>query len=252
MSGADVCRCLRADFRTASAGIIFVTGRDSMADIEAAFDAGADDYIIKPVHQRELLARAQALLRRGKELRGLSPVTGLPGNFVILTEISRLIDGRASFALIYADLDNFKSYNDRYGFLQGDHAILVTANCLRTALDGVETEPRFLGHVGGDDFVLLVGSDDAESVANAVTTGFDASAPLLYADEDLKRGQLETIGRSGTRMNTPLMTISMGISSTSRREFRAPHDAVAVATELKALAKESRGSCWRVDRRQTG
>ena len=250
VSGSEVCRALRADFTTSSSGIIIVTGRNSLADVEAGFDAGADDYIIKPFRPRELLARAQSLLRRGKELRGLSPLTGLPGNFVILSEIARLLAVGVPFALIYADLDNFKAYNDRYGFLQGDDAILVTANCLKAALQDVETEPRFLGHVGGDDFVLLVGSDSAERVASEAAERFDAAAPLLYDDVDIERGHLITTTRGSSACETPLMTISMGIASTLIRDVKSAHEVVAAATELKAMAKSSPGSCWRVDRRR--
>ena len=151
----------------------------------------------------------------------------------------------------YADLDNFKAYNDRYGFLQGDDAILVTANCLKAALNDIDTEPRFLGHVGGDDFVLLVGSDSVERVAKEVAIRFDAAASLLYDGSDIERGQFVTTTRARSTRETPLMTISMGISSTSTRGFKSAHEAVAAATELKALAKASGGSCWRVDRRTT-
>lgn len=251
MSAPAACRSLRADVATASSGII-ITGRNSLAEIEASFDAGADDHILKPYRPRELLARAQSVLRRAKQLRGLSPLTGLPGNFVILNEISHRLAAAVPFALIYADLDNFKAYNDRYGFLQGDDAILLTAKCLEAALHDIDGEPRFLGHVGGDDFVLLVGTDSAALVAMEIATRFEAAAPLMYDNLDIKRGHLITATRTMTTCASPLMTISMGIATTLLRDTRSAHELVAVATEMKALAKSASGSCWRVDRRTAG
>lgn len=147
-SGADVCRALRADIATAAAGIIFVTGRQEVVDVIAGFDAGADDYVAKPFRPGELLARVQALLRRSQELRGLSPLTGLPGDFVIERELRRLMETKQPFALLYVDLDNFKAFNDRYGFLRGDDAIVFTAAVLRSVAQSIRREPRFVGHVG--------------------------------------------------------------------------------------------------------
>ncbi|MEY2422040.1 MAG: hypothetical protein QOI95_2107 [Acidimicrobiaceae bacterium] len=249
VSGAEVCRALRADFTTASAGIIFVTGRNGTADVVAGFDAGADDYITKPFDSAELIARAQALLRRSRELRGLSPLTGLAGNFVILREIERLVEKRSQFGLIYADLDNFKAYNDRYGFLRGDIAICATADVLTTALDHLVDEPRFIGHVGGDDFVLLVPEPRAEVTAARIVASFDAVVPALYDSTDAKRGRIEVAARDGSVRRCPLLTISMGIATTRTRLFASPHEAVSIATEVESLAKREARSCWKMDRR---
>jgi GGDEF domain-containing protein len=223
-----------------------------MTDVEAAFSAGADDYITKPFRSRDLLARAGALLKRAHELRGLSPLTSLPGNFVILSELAKLIEANRSFALVYADVDNFKAYNDRYGFLRGDDAILMTSQILTAALEHVEGEPRLVGHVGGDDFVMLVPESVVENVASEVVRRFDAAIPMLFDGIDLERGGLATAKRDGSTLLSPLMTISLGNAAAAVRHFASSHEVVATATEVKSLAKQQRGSCWRIDRRVLG
>jgi len=251
MTGRDVCRSLRADFTTASAGIIFVTASADNEDIVSGFEAGADDYISKPFQRDELLARVSAVLRRARELRGLSPLTGLPGNFVILREIKDLVESATTFALIYADLDNFKAYNDRYGFLRGDDAISTTARVLCEALETSTGHPRFLGHVGGDDFVMLVAPSDASGVARTVVAKFDAAAPSLYDQIDRGRGYIELTDRRGSLCQHNLLRISLGIATTETRVYSSPHEVVAVATEMKALAKREQASSWQVDRRSS-
>ena len=252
MDGLAVTRALRADALTASTSIILLTAKASMDDRVVGLAAGADDYITKPFDLDELLSRVRAALRRAQQLRGVSPLTGLPGNFEILRQLQFLLDQQPgpSFALIHADLDNFKGYNDHYGFVRGDQAIQATGELLLDELGRVATRPRFLGHVGGDDFAMIVPAGLAEDVAESMVSRFDMLVPLLYEPEDWDRGAVSVVGRDGVTRSLPFLTISLGIASTGTRDFDSPVEMAAVASEMKQFAKQHVGSTWRLDRRR--
>ena len=254
LDGLAVARALRSDALTASAGIILVTAKASLDDRLVGLAAGADDYITKPFDLDELISRVRAALRRSKQLRGVSPLTGLPGNFEILRQIEvMLLDaakGGPAFVLVHADLDNFKGYNDHYGFVRGDEAIKATAELLLEVVGEVVGRPRFAGHVGGDDFALILPAAVAETVAESVVRRFDQMVPTLYDPEDWARGSVPHTGRDGTPREQPFLAISLGMASTDTRPFSSPVEMAAVATEMKQFAKQHIGSAWRIDRRR--
>src|ERR687892_138850 len=162
----EVNQRLRRNPQTASTSIIMLTAKALSTDKVLGLTSGADDYIIKPFDPIELLARVKGTLRRAKEMRNLSPLTGLPGNIRIQEEIERQVREHHPFAVLYLDLDNFKTYNDKYGFVRGDRLIQGTARMLQDAVMANDTD-GFIGHVGGDDFVAVVEPDVAEDVAKA-------------------------------------------------------------------------------------
>ena len=252
LDGYQVCQRLRADPRTANASVIMLTAKSLSADKVMGLTAGADDYIAKPFDPPELVARVSSVLRRNRQMRELSPLTGMPGNFQISYELDRLVnDPEARWAVIYADLDNFKAYNDTYGFLRGDEAIKATARLLTQALARHPSSPQFAGHVGGDDFVLIVGADDVEALARDILSSFDDLAPTLYDEHAAAAGYIEVKDRQGTMHRFPLMTISLGIATTSHRRIASQWEASAIATEMKLLAKRTPGSNYELDRRRT-
>ena len=252
IDGVEVCRRLRADSRTAGVGIIMLTARTLRADRLAALGAGADDYIDKPFDPEELVARVEAALRRARSLRGASPLTGLPGNFEIQARLDeRIADGRP-FALLHADLDAFKAYNDHYGFVRGDAAIVFTARLIEEAVLSVGVEDTFLGHIGGDDFAVVAPPESAVEVAEAIIETFDRSVAALYDEQDRERRSIQVTDRRGWVHTHPFLTLSIGIASTSVRPLLSSTEAAAVASEVKELAKVEPGSTWRIDRRRTG
>ncbi len=249
MDGFELTRRLRQDPRTATVSIIMLTARGLSADKLEGFAIGADDYIVKPFDTPELLARIRGVLRRAKEMRAQSPLTGLPGNVRIEEEIDGLVERGTEFALLYADLDHFKAYNDHYGFMRGDQAIQATSSLLEDVSREVTGSDAFVGHVGGDDFVLIVSPDKAEEVANAIVARFDGQVPELYDPEDRERGYVEVANRRGELQRFPLLAISIGIATTERRAYAHYAEAVAVATEMKSFTKATAGSSWAIDRR---
>jgi diguanylate cyclase (GGDEF)-like protein len=212
-------------------------------------DLGADDYIVKPFDTPELLARIRGVLRRAREMRAQSPLTGLPGNVRIEEEIEARVDRGAQFALLYADLDHFKAYNDHYGFMRGDQVIQFTARLIEEVARQVAEGESFVGHVGGDDFVIITIPGAAEQLASSLVERFDEEASELYDDEDRAQGYLEVANRRGESQQFPLLAISIGVASTARRSYSHYAEAVAIATEMKSFTKATPGSSWAIDRR---
>jgi diguanylate cyclase (GGDEF)-like protein len=239
MDGLELTRRLREDPMTGTVSVILLTARGLSADKLEGFAVGADDYIVKPFDTPELLARIRGVLRRAKEMRAQSPLTGLPGNVRIEEEIDRRVAEGQAFAILYVDLDHFKSYNDHYGFMRGDQVI---------AVDVAGTD-AFIGHVGGDDFVVVCRHEHATAVAERLVARFDTDIQVLYDDADRERGYIEVENRRGELQRFPLVSISIGIASTERRRFKHYAEAVAIATEMKSFTKSHDGSSWAVDRR---
>jgi diguanylate cyclase (GGDEF)-like protein len=183
-------------------------------------------------------------------MRALSPLTGLPGNIRIQEEIRRLVSESEPFALLYADLDHFKAYNDHYGFVRGDRAIQVVARLSMEVVNEIVGPNAFIGHVGGDDFIIIVPPELAEVVAKSLCERFDQHVPLLYDRIDSERGAIEIEDRQGNLRRFPLLTISIGVASTENRPFEHFGEAVAVATEMKQFAKREPRSSYAMDRRK--
>ncbi len=249
IDGFEVAQRLRKNPQTASTSIIMLTAKALSADKVTGLQSGADDYIIKPFDPIELLARVKGTLRRAKEMRNLSPLTGLPGNIRIQEEIERQVRDGRPFAVLYCDLDNFKTYNDQKGFVRGDRLIQATARIIQDAVVHSDGAEGFVGHVGGDDFVAVVDPDIAEQVARSIAQRFDESRREFYEDEDLERGFVKMEDRKGELQDIPLVGISIGIASTQQRPFAHYGEAVAVATEMKQYAKRELGSSFAIDRR---
>jgi diguanylate cyclase (GGDEF)-like protein len=249
IDGFEVAQRLRKNPQTANTSIIMLTAKALSADKVTGLQSGADDYIIKPFDPIELLARVKGTLRRAKEMRNLSPLTGLPGNIRIQEEIERQVRERREFAVLYCDLDHFKAYNDQKGFVRGDRLIQATARIIQDAVVERAGADGFVGHVGGDDFVAVVPPDGAEDVAKRICERFDEARVDFYEPEDLERGYVRIEDRKGVLQDVPLVAVSIGIASTSKRQFAHYGEAVAVATEMKSFAKRESGSSYAVDRR---
>jgi len=249
LDGFEVAQRIRRDTRTSSCSIIMLTAKALSSDKVVGLSSGADDYIIKPFDPVELLARVKGTLRRAREMRALSPLTGLPGNVRVQEEIRRRVGEDHPFALLYADLDHFKAYNDHYGFVRGDRAIQALARVITETVHELIGPSGFVGHVGGDDFVMIVQPEAAESVAAHLVGRFDTEAPNLYDSLDAERGTIEVKDRQGNLRRFPLLTLSVGIATTTNRRFTHYGEAVAVATEMKQFAKRETGSSYAIDRR---
>lgn len=252
--GLAVLAALRDDPRTGHLPILLLTARARPSDAVGGLQAGADDYITKPFDGEEVVARIQAAIRRAREQRGRNPLTSLPGNDCITRRLTERVAQDRPTALLYVDLDDFKPYNDHYGFLRGDVVIRGLAHLLQNVLRDMQIEDGFIGHVGGDDFVVIVSPEHAEPVAQMVCDRFDALAPSLYDPDDRVAGSIEVPDRRGIPQRYGLLSLSIGIASTDRRLIQHREELVTAATEMKRFAKSrSRdGSRYAFDRRTEG
>ncbi len=253
MDGVEFCRRLRANPMTTGIAVIMLTAKALSVDKVVGLTAGADDYIIKPFDTLELVARVRSTLRRNREMRDVSPLTGLPGNNRIMAEIEHRVADKLAhdddYAVCYLDLDNFKAVNDAYGFLRGDQLIALLAETLLGAAIALDGPTPFVGHVGGDDFVLVCHPDQVEQCASAVIAEFEHKSPMLYDEEDRERAYLEVLDRQGVARTYALPTISVGVVTSVRRRFSDYREVVAIASEMKQLAKRTPGSVVAADRR---
>lgn len=246
VDGFDVCRRLRSTCDRDRLSIIMLTARRSTADHLRGFQEGADDYVDKPFDPEELLGRVSAALRRARDLRAVNPLTGLPGNVQIERELLRRVNAGEPVALLHADLDYFKAYNDRYGFLRGDAALRMTGRLLSTVAE--RFTGSFVGHIGGDDFAIVLPAMHAEQFCALALDAFDACVRQLYDAEDVRVGGIRVAARTGKLMVYPFLSLSIGGATNARR--RASHrELTALASEMKAAAKRCPGSAYAVDRR---
>jgi DNA-binding response OmpR family regulator len=240
--GFSLLDSLRDERASFPFGLMFLSARTATADKVRGFRAGADDYVTKPFEAAELIARVEAVLRRREASLSASPVTRLPGGKAIEREVERRLEAQVPFRLAYLDLDNFKAFNDHYGFAKGDAVMLQTADLLREVVYSVGGDGAFVGHIGGDDFVFIAPEPRAEEVCAQVISRFDRIIPLYYDREDRERGYIEADDRYGQRRRFPVMSVSV-VSVRARPGRTTRHaDLVKVAAELKGAAKAHSGS----------
>lgn len=249
MDGLTALHRLRSQAATANIPIILLTARGLPEDRVRGLELGADDYITKPFDITELAARVRAVLRRTQSARDLSPLTGLPGNFKITAQIEEAIRNGDDFALVHGDLDNFKAFNDHYGFMRGDEVIRFCASALTGAAEALGIDDVFVGHIGGDDFVAIIPPEMAEAYCKEVVERFDDGVLDLYDTADALRGYIEVVDRRGERYAFPVVSLSLGVASTEVRDIGTQWEASAIAVEMKEFAKKQPGSTYRIDRR---
>ena len=180
-----------------------------------------------------------------------NPLTGLPGNLMIEEKLRCLLTNEAQFAVLYVDLNNFKAYNDKYGFERGDAVLLMTAETLSRALAREGQGEDFLGHIGGDDFLIITSPDRAENISRAIIEIFDREIRAAYSADDLERGYIQVKNRRGVLEKYPVTSISVAGVSNKYRSFTNYWEIPEVAAELKKAAKQQKGSCFVYDRRKS-
>jgi len=247
LDGFEVCRALRDDPLLENLPVIILSASGNRDSKIEGLDLGADDFITKPVNVRELLARIRMILKRTRQGLDANPLTRLPGNLSIESRIERAIAEKRALAVLYVDLNQFKAYNDVYGYDEGDRVIKTLARVLVDQVRGGGCD--FVGHIGGDDFILLSTPERMEEVAGKVCASFDASVPSFYSEEDRKRGTILATDRQGNKREFPLLSVSIGICHNKDRDLKSFAHVAHLGAELKKAAKAKTGSAFVVDRR---
>jgi diguanylate cyclase (GGDEF)-like protein len=237
MDGLSACRVLREDFRTRGLPIILLTAKISLEDRVLGFQAGADDYVLKPFDLDELKVRVEGALQRRRWDQGSHPLTRLPGSPGIEEEVRRRLETGAPFAFAYIDIDQFKAFNDAYGYESGDRMIKEVANNLVECTSSIPVGAGFPGHIGGDDFVLIAAPDYMRNILPKVMERFDAARAEHYRPEDLERGTTICKNRRGENQEFPLATLSAAVVSTHTRHITHYARLAEIASELKRYVK---------------
>lgn len=249
MTGAQVCQDLKQDVLLRHIPIIMLTGKSEVQDKVAGMDAGADDYLVKPFEPQELLARVRMVLRRASRDLEANPLTRLPGNISIHLELERRIASTSPYAVCYVDLDRFKAFNDHYGFKRGDEVIRRTADILLETTKAHGGPEGFVGHIGGDDFIVLTTRERAEPLCEAIVQKFDAMAQTLYDTDDRTRGYLLSTDRTGQEVKTPLLSVSIALVTNVNNTITHPGEIARIGAELKTYAKQFERSLYVKERR---
>ncbi len=253
LDGYEVCRRLKASPLTSRIPIIFLTAKATFEDRLHGLELYADDYITKPWSQPELLFRVRNQLKTRRAQLQSNALTGLPGNVLIENELIRRIEAGEKFAFLHIDLDYFKAYNDYYGYVRGDMVIRFVAALLHEQIERLGTPGDFVGHIGGDDFVVITVPERGRLIAEAIQTEFDARIRALYDAQDLERGYITVLSsRQGGVDNFEIMSITILIVTNANREIRHSAEVSDIAKDLKKRGKAIKGSCIVPERRAGG
>ena len=242
LNGYEVCHRIKTNAATANVPIIMLTSMSEQEDKVRGLAAGANDYLTKPYAADELLVRVKNILQWSQLQRAANPLTGLPGNIAIENELNRRMQTGEHFAFVYFDIDGFKAYNDYYDFKKGDEAIKLTASIILSAVSLEGSGEDFVGHVGGDDFILIVRLDCAGAVVQEVIREFDEKAPKIYRKEDRERGYIETQDRAGKLVKFPIMSLTAAVVTNRDKTLDHVGEISQAASELKKFGKQEPGS----------
>jgi diguanylate cyclase (GGDEF)-like protein len=252
MDGYEVCKRLKSNYQTNHIPVIMVTAKAELENKLQGFEEGANDYIAKPFALTELLVRVRNVLQWSQLQRQANPLTGLPGNVAIERELERRLESGNGFVFMYADIDHFKPFNDHYGYRRGDDAIRLTAEILVESVRRCGNGDDFIGHVGGDDFVMITTPEKSDAISQSVVRLFDEKIVQLFAQEDIDRGYIEVVNRKGTMDRFPLLTVTIAVVSDGNGKMDHIARISDIASELKRYGKSLDGSAVVKERRKDG
>ena len=244
-----LCKQIRTDEDNQITPIIVVSSNTDKYHKLDVLEQSVEYYIKKPVDTEYMYYTIKNLDRLLKMNRRKSPLTGLPGNVQIHAELKKRITNSEEFSVLYLDLDNFKAYNDVYGFLKGDQIIEYTANTILKCIHEQFKENYFVGHIGGDDFIAIVPSLDIDKICQLIIANFDEGVTKFFTEEDLEKGYIEVANRKGIIEQFALTSISIGAVIADKNRFANILEIGEVGAQVKHVAKSIVGSSYATDRR---
>jgi PleD family two-component response regulator len=232
IDGFEVCRILRTNTRTSHVPIIFLTQKDERSDKLAGLELGADDYITKPFDIEELKLRVQRAITRAEQQSLTDPRSGLPAGRLIEEQLRRIIR-QQNWALMDVRINYFEPFKEVYGFVAGDDVLRFTAMMVSEVLDEMGTPNDFIGHAGGDNFIIITAEESANGIRERLKNRFAEEMLSHYSFIDREQGYIISTNKEGKREQTPLMRMAVGIVTPTEYQF-------ADIREITELAAESR------------
>ena len=246
----EICNKIRKNEDNSITPIIVISSKTEKEHRIQVLQACVEHYIKVPIDEQYLYYTVKNVIRLLDTNRRVSPLTGLPGNVQIQAEIKKRLLNNEQFSILYVDLDNFKAYNDVYGFLNGDEVIKFTARCVSNHLHETDDERNFVGHIGGDDFVAITSNVSCEEVCQNIILEFDQGVLRYYNKIDIEKGYLEGPNRKCVIEQFPLTSMSIAVVVVDKGRFKNVLEIGETAAQVKHLAKMTPGSTYVIDRRK--
>lgn len=246
----DICTKIRENEDNNITPIVIVSSIWDLNHSVEVLSKYVQYYINKPIDDRYLYYIVRNMIELIYLNKRISPLTGLPGNVQIQTEMKRRLLKKEVFAILYFDLDNFKAYNDVYGFGNGDEIIKLTARVICKNIHGLKDSENFIGHVGGDDFVAIISKNDYDNICQNMILDFDSQVPNYYTKEDIERGYVEVANRRGIIEQFPLVSISISVVEVDKDRYKNTLEIGEISAQVKHQAKSIMGSTYIINKRK--
>ncbi len=241
LSGVDFYRLiqtLRDHPKCMHIPIILIGKSGSLVEKVRAYELGVDSFIARPFCVDELFAHIHRHLRRMQQI-ALSPLTRLPGGLQLERAIDYKLRGSEPWSVLYLDLDNFKAFNDAYGFLAGNDMILLVGHICQQVVHEYGNADDFIGHVGGDDFVIVTTPDREKVLCRHILERYKEESLSLYRCEDVERGSICGVDRKGRSFQFPLVSLSIGVVCDRYHGSHTMDEVSVLTAEAKRRAKQS-------------
>lgn len=230
---------------------IIITASTRDEDFKVEMMRNKVEYVIsKPLNEKYFYYTIRNISGLISANRCISALTGLPGNIQIENELKRRISSRSQYAVMYIDLDNFKAYNDKYGFMNGDEVIKFTSDVIQDAVQKYGVKGDFVGHVGGDDFVSIVNYENSKKIGKYIIKKFDEEIVQFYTEDDINKGYIKVLNRKGKLEKYAIMTITVAMLSNKNKKYVTPLEIGEDGASVKKKAKTIEGSTFLEDKRK--
>lgn len=246
----EICKKIRSNEDNSITPIIVISSNVNKDYRIEIFKYSVLYYLLKPIDNEYFYYTVKNMINFVVTNRRVSPLTGLPGNVQIQAEMRKRILNEETFAVFYYDLDNFKAYNDVYGFSNGDEIIKFTAKLISKHMHDLKENKNFVGHIGGDDFVSIIEKDNYDDICKSLISEFDLNVPSFYNKEDVDRGFVEVANRKGIIEQFPLVTISIAVVEIDDALGKTPLQIGEISAQLKHRAKSIIGSTYVINKRK--
>ncbi len=246
----EFCKSIRSNEDNSITPIIVVSSNRDREHIVEVLKTDVEYFIKKPIDEEYFYYTIKNIVDLLSKNRRISPLTGLPGNVQIQAEMKKRLLNKEKFAILYFDLDNFKAYNDVYGFSNGDEIIKFTARTITKHIHQIPNNDNFVGHIGGDDFVAIISPTDYEEVCKNIIAEFDKYTVDFYNEVDAERGFVEVANRRGIIEQFPLTSLSIAVLEVDSKIYKTTLEIGEIASQIKHKAKAILGSTYVINKRR--